>query len=95
MSPMPASASGPAAIPAACPGNTVCPWPQLVRMFIIVVSTFAFCWLPYQVYFVYTYHDTALARSYYVQVRRSNVVLAFLVPLFFLKLFEPGRIFSQ
>ncbi|KAF0304162.1 Tachykinin-like peptides receptor 86C [Amphibalanus amphitrite] len=41
--------------------------PQLVRMFIIVVSTFALCWLPYQVYFVYTYHDTTLAKEEFVQ----------------------------
>ncbi|XP_037084382.1 LOW QUALITY PROTEIN: uncharacterized protein LOC119104768 [Pollicipes pollicipes] len=40
---------------------------KIVRMFIIVVAMFALSWLPYQVYFVYTYHDTSLAKTSYVQ----------------------------
>ena len=41
---------------------------QIVRMFMIVVATFAVFWLPYQVYFVYIYHDSSLKRAPYVQV---------------------------
>ncbi|XP_037084403.1 tachykinin-like peptides receptor 86C [Pollicipes pollicipes] len=40
---------------------------KIVRMFIIVVTTFAVCWLPYQAYFVYVYHDSSLARADFVQ----------------------------
>ncbi|XP_043205171.1 tachykinin-like peptides receptor 99D [Amphibalanus amphitrite] len=36
-------------------------------MFMIVVATFAIFWLPYQVYFVYIYHDSSLKSKPYVQ----------------------------
>lgn len=36
-------------------------------MFIIVVSIFAFCWLPYHGYFIYAYHNNSIAASSYVQ----------------------------
>ena len=32
-------------------------------MFIVVVIIFAVCWLPYHVYFIYTYHDTEIRRE--------------------------------
>ncbi|PNF22942.1 hypothetical protein B7P43_G11682 [Cryptotermes secundus] len=40
---------------------------QVVRMFIIIVSIFAVCWLPYHAYFIYTHHNRSLAYSRYVQ----------------------------
>ncbi|KAL0275015.1 UNVERIFIED_CONTAM: hypothetical protein PYX00_003006 [Menopon gallinae] len=40
---------------------------KVVRMFIIVVTIFAFCWLPYHGYFIYAYHNKAVAGSAYVQ----------------------------
>ncbi|GFG38803.1 hypothetical protein Cfor_02815, partial [Coptotermes formosanus] len=40
---------------------------KVVRMFIIVVSIFAFCWLPYHGYFIYAYHNNSIASSSYVQ----------------------------
>ena len=36
-------------------------------MFIVVVIIFAVCWLPYHVYFIYTYHDTEIRRQPYIQ----------------------------
>ncbi|XP_049845308.1 tachykinin-like peptides receptor 86C [Schistocerca gregaria] len=40
---------------------------KVVRMLVLVVAIFASCWLPYHAYFVYAYHDPALATSSYVQ----------------------------
>ncbi|XP_023718050.1 tachykinin-like peptides receptor 86C isoform X2 [Cryptotermes secundus] len=40
---------------------------KVVRMFIIIVSIFAVCWLPYHAYFIYTHHNRSLAYSRYVQ----------------------------
>ena len=40
---------------------------QVVKMFIVVVIIFAVCWLPYHVYFIYTYHDTEIRRQPYIQ----------------------------
>jgi len=36
-------------------------------MFIVVVFTFAVCWLPYHAYFVYTYHDRSIVYKKWVQ----------------------------
>ena len=36
-------------------------------MFMVVVIIFAVCWLPYHVYFIYTYHDTEIRRQPYIQ----------------------------
>jgi tachykinin-like receptor len=38
----------------------------VVRMFIMVISIFAVCWLPYHGYFIYVYHHNSLAVSSYV-----------------------------
>ncbi|XP_049806834.1 tachykinin-like peptides receptor 86C [Schistocerca nitens] len=46
---------------------------KVVRMLVLVVAIFASCWLPYHLYFVYAYHDPALATSSYVQ----NLYLGF------------------
>nr|QRN45494.1 tachykinin-Like peptides receptor isoform X2 [Carausius morosus] len=46
---------------------------KVILMFIIVVSIFAICWLPYHGFFIYSYHNTALTRANYVQ----HVYLAF------------------
>ncbi|XP_047103613.1 bombesin receptor subtype-3-like [Schistocerca piceifrons] len=40
---------------------------KVVRMLVLVVSIFASCWLPYHAYFVYAYHDPAMASSSYAQ----------------------------
>ncbi|KAJ9579513.1 hypothetical protein L9F63_004832, partial [Diploptera punctata] len=40
---------------------------KVVRMFIIVFSIFAFCWLPYHGYFIYAYHNNSITASNYVQ----------------------------
>ena len=45
----------------------ICVFLQVVQMFIIVVSIFAFCWLPYHGYFIYAYHNNSVAESSYVQ----------------------------
>ncbi|KAJ8866919.1 hypothetical protein PR048_032781 [Dryococelus australis] len=46
---------------------------QVILMFIIVVTIFAVCWLPYHGFFIYSYHNTALTVTRYVQ----HVYLAF------------------
>ncbi|XP_049537972.1 tachykinin-like peptides receptor 86C [Anopheles darlingi] len=40
---------------------------KVVRMFIIVVTIFAICWLPYHLFFVYAYHNNQMTSSSYVQ----------------------------
>ncbi|XP_075210864.1 tachykinin-like peptides receptor 86C [Lycorma delicatula] len=46
---------------------------KVVRMFIIVVTIFSLCWLPYHGYFIYAYHYKKVTESMYVQ----TVYLAF------------------
>lgn len=40
---------------------------QVVKMFIIVVTIFAVCWLPYQGFFIFVYHHRHFTESSYVQ----------------------------
>ncbi|KAM0728524.1 Tachykinin-like peptides receptor 86C [Formica fusca] len=40
---------------------------KVVKMFIIVVTIFAVCWLPYQGFFIFVYHYRHFAESSYVQ----------------------------
>lgn len=40
---------------------------QVVKMFSIVVTIFALCWLPYQGFFIFVYHYRHIAESSYVQ----------------------------
>ncbi|XP_059472152.1 tachykinin-like peptides receptor 86C isoform X2 [Neocloeon triangulifer] len=40
---------------------------RVVRMFLVVVTIFAVCWLPYHGYFIYAYHFREIAASSYVQ----------------------------
>ncbi len=35
---------------------------KVVKMFFFVVLIFAVCWLPYHVYFLYTYYDTEILK---------------------------------
>ncbi|XP_063229068.1 tachykinin-like peptides receptor 86C [Bacillus rossius redtenbacheri] len=46
---------------------------KVILMFIIVVSIFAVCWLPYHGFFIYSYHNTAMTATRYVQ----HIYLAF------------------
>ncbi|XP_070161072.1 tachykinin-like peptides receptor 86C isoform X2 [Polyergus mexicanus] len=46
---------------------------KVVKMFIVVVTIFAVCWLPYQGFFIFVYHYRRFAESSYVQ----HVYLAF------------------
>ena len=36
-------------------------------MFMVVVVIFAICWLPYHVYFIYTYHNKEVTTKPYIQ----------------------------
>lgn len=36
---------------------------QIVKMFMVVVLTFCFCWFPYHAYFLYTYHNKEVITS--------------------------------
>lgn len=40
---------------------------QVVRMFIIIVTIFALCWLPYQLFFIFAYHNKQISSAPYVQ----------------------------
>ncbi|XP_055387751.1 tachykinin-like peptides receptor 86C [Condylostylus longicornis] len=40
---------------------------KVVRMFIAIVSIFAICWLPYHMFFIYSYHYNDVAQTRYVQ----------------------------
>ncbi|KYM92273.1 Tachykinin-like peptides receptor 86C [Atta colombica] len=40
---------------------------KVVKMFIIVVTIFAVCWLPYQGFFIFVYHHRHFAENSYVQ----------------------------
>ncbi|XP_055681896.1 tachykinin-like peptides receptor 86C [Lutzomyia longipalpis] len=40
---------------------------KVVRMFIIIVTIFAICWLPYHLFFVYAYHNNQVTSTSYVQ----------------------------
>ncbi len=40
---------------------------KVVKMFIVVVIIFAVCWLPYHVYFIYTYHHKEIVRKPFIQ----------------------------
>jgi tachykinin receptor 3 len=40
---------------------------QVVKMFIVVVIIFAVCWLPYHVYFIYTYHHKEVVTKPFIQ----------------------------
>ena len=40
---------------------------KVVRMFIAVVSIFAICWLPYHLFFIYSYHYNQMVSTKYVQ----------------------------
>ncbi|XP_015591693.1 tachykinin-like peptides receptor 86C isoform X4 [Cephus cinctus] len=40
---------------------------RVVRMFIVVVTIFAVCWLPYHGYFIFSYHNRRFTESSYAQ----------------------------
>ncbi|CAD7093690.1 unnamed protein product [Hermetia illucens] len=40
---------------------------KVVRMFIVIVSIFAICWLPYHMFFIYAYHNNKVTSAKYVQ----------------------------
>ena len=39
---------------------------QVVKMFVFVIGIFGICWLPYHVYFIYSYHDPDITRLLYL-----------------------------
>lgn len=40
---------------------------KLIPMLITITLFFGLCWLPYHIYFIYTYKDVQITRSKYVQ----------------------------
>ncbi|TRY61235.1 hypothetical protein TCAL_03201 [Tigriopus californicus] len=40
---------------------------KVVKMFIVVVIIFAVCWLPYHIYFIYTYHHKEIVAQPFIQ----------------------------
>lgn len=61
--------------PLGCQQMTLLPCPlfsQVVKMMIIVVCTFALCWLPYHIYFTLQYFN----REWYLQKFIQQVYLA-------------------
>ncbi|GAB0086197.1 tachykinin-like peptides receptor 99D [Sergentomyia squamirostris] len=40
---------------------------KVVRMFIIIVTIFGICWLPYHLFFIYAYHNNQVTSTSYVQ----------------------------
>ena len=47
--------------------SIILPFFQVVKMFMVVVVIFAICWLPYHVYFIYTYHNKEVTTKPYIQ----------------------------
>ena len=43
-------------------GEDICHSLQVVKMFVIVIVIFGICWLPYHVYFIYSFHDQSIVR---------------------------------
>ena len=42
-------------------------------MFVFMIILFGICWLPYHVYFIYSYHNPEIMRSPYIK----NIYLGF------------------
>ncbi|XP_022241645.1 tachykinin-like peptides receptor 86C [Limulus polyphemus] len=40
---------------------------RVVRMLTAIVVIFGVCWLPYHIYFLYTYHDKELVKAKFIQ----------------------------
>ena len=40
---------------------------QVVKMFVIIVTIFGVCWLPYHVYFIYAYHHKSIVNKPFIQ----------------------------
>ena len=40
---------------------------QIVRMFIVIITTFAICWFPYHGYFIYQYYDSSIVYQVWAQ----------------------------
>ena len=50
-----------------------CPFFQIVKMLLVLVVIFGVCWLPYHVYFLYSYHFPGVRALSYIQ----HIFLAF------------------
>ena len=40
---------------------------KVVKMFIVIVVLFGICWLPYNIYFLYVFHDPNVSRQPYIK----------------------------
>ncbi|KAG5672792.1 hypothetical protein PVAND_002886 [Polypedilum vanderplanki] len=40
---------------------------KVVRMFVVIVTIFAVCWLPYHLFFIYSYYNTSMVSTSYAQ----------------------------
>ena len=46
---------------------------KVVKMFIFLIIVFGICWLPYHIYFLYTYHSPGIMESSHIK----NIYLGF------------------
>ena len=46
---------------------------KVVKMFAFMIVVFGICWLPYHVYFIYSYHNPQIMKSPYIK----NIYLSF------------------
>ena len=46
---------------------------RIVKMFAVIIAVFGICWLPYHVYFIYSYHHPEIMRFPHIK----NIYLGF------------------
>ena len=40
---------------------------KIIKMFVVIISVFGVCWLPYHVYFIYSYHQPTIMALPYIK----------------------------
>ena len=40
---------------------------KIIKMFVVIISVFGVCWLPYHVYFIYSYHQPSIMALPYIK----------------------------
>ena len=40
---------------------------RIIKMFVVIISVFGVCWLPYHVYFLYSYHQPTIMTLPYIK----------------------------